>query len=111
MAFGSQTVTISTVAYIAESFSLKRGSNRAASMNQHGVENKQVFTATTPQGDLTLQLEDEETPAPPLFAEFTATPIGGGDAVTLIISEVGETQTNNGEAKVTVSVYKKLATA
>ncbi|MES2568565.1 MAG: hypothetical protein V4710_00750 [Verrucomicrobiota bacterium] len=111
LVFGSQVFTIGTgedeQTFIAEAFSLSAGANRLASMNQHGVENKQVFIATTPNGDATLQLADEDTVPPAQFAEFTATLIGGG-TVTLIITEVGQAFTNNGETKLTIKVFKKL---
>lgn len=108
MAFGSQVVTIGGATYIAEAFTLTRGSTWAESANENGVPNKQFGRQTIPTGSLTLQLVATTTAAPALFAEFDAIPTGESGAVTLIISEVGQVQGNDQEHKVNISVRKKL---
>jgi len=120
--FGTQSVSIDTGGtttggtytpemqdYILEAFSLTRGTNWAESADENGVPNKQHGRITIPTGDATLQLENETTKSPAVFAEFIAEDISG-NSVTLIVSQVGETTGNEAAAKVTISLRKKINT-
>lgn len=113
MVFGSQVLTIPNVDaldtdYIAESFSLKAPSSWTVSQDANGVPNKQFGRREVRTGSAALQLEDNTTKLPLLFAEFTATEVGGS-TVTLIVSDVGEAFDQNGETKVSIEVREKLS--
>jgi hypothetical protein len=111
MKFGSQVVIIkdstgTNTNYIAEEFSLTRGANWSESKNAVGVPNKQLGISQIPTGVMTLQFETENTKEPKLFAEFVA--LGASGNVTLIVSEVGEKYTQDGEAKINVTLRAKI---
>jgi hypothetical protein len=110
--FGSQVLQIDDVDgaatdYIADSFSLSRGSNWVESLDENGRPNKQHGRPTIMTGSAALQLESAATKLPKLFAEFTAVDASGTE-VDLVVSEVGDPTTNDGETKVNISFREVL---
>lgn len=110
--FGSQVLSIddrdeNAQNYIAEAFSLTQPSNWNERKNEHGVPNGQWGVEGIATGTATLQLEDATVKLPKLFAEFTATEVGGS-VITLIVSEVGQAFTHEGETKVNIGIRAKV---
>lgn len=108
LVFGSQVVTISTVAYVAESINVDRSTSAIEQKNEYGVTTGQVLIDQIPTGSMTLQLASSTTVAPSLGASFTLDPIGGGSAVDFLVSKVGEQFSQDGETKLSVDFRKKL---
>lgn len=109
MAFGSQIVAIGAVNFVAEDITFTAGSEWVETKNENGVPTRATGKITTPTGSATLQLEDDETAPPALFGTFTLTPIGGGTAIPVIITEVGQEFKQGEERKVKVNIRKQLA--
>ena len=83
--------------------------DRKTTTDELGNENKQWFTGKIPTGTLSLQFPDASTASPAQYATIPLKPAGGGDPVTFIIYEVGETYEVSGETMCDVSVAKKMA--
>ena len=92
LVFGSQVVSIVSVAYVAESINVDRSTS---------------VIEQIPTGSMTLQLASSSTVAPSIGAAFTLVPVGGGSA-TFLISKVGEQFTQDGETKLSVDFRKQL---
>lgn len=107
LAFGSQDVTINSVVYTAEEFSLQFGSDWTVTNNSVAVPNKQFGRQTVPTGTITLQLAATTTAVPPMFTEFTAVS-QGAVSYTLIVAGVNPSQTNGDVRKLTIDVRYKL---
>lgn len=110
--FGSQVLTIADSAsvdqnYIADEFSLDAKSNWIVSGNEYGVPRAQVGRRDVRTGSATLQFPTDATKAPKQFAEFTAIDASGA-AVNLIVADVGEKYSADGESKITIGVREKL---
>jgi hypothetical protein len=108
MAFGAQDITIGTVTFVAENISYEDPSNWTVTKDSVGVPNKQHGVDDVPTGSATLQLPDTTTAPPAKYATFSLTPIGGGTAITVIISKVGQAFQQDGERKVNIDFRKKL---
>jgi hypothetical protein len=106
--FGSQTVTINAITYIAEDIDIRQGSRKIELQDATGVPNKTAFMRLRYTGTATLQLASTATIAPALFASVNLTPVGGGAALDFIIEEVGQKFTSEGETKVSVTLIEKL---
>jgi hypothetical protein len=112
MVFGSQDLTIkdetgADAVYVAEDFSLTRGSNWTVGRNKVNVPDKQFGVQDVKVGTATLLLSGSTIKLPKQFAEFNATEVGGGTEV-LIVAEVGQAYTSGGETKVNIGVREKL---
>lgn len=106
--FGSQQVTIATVAFVAEDIDIRDGSREIDAHNEFGVPSKQALVATKLRGTLTLQCPSATVAPPAKFATVPITPIGGGSALNFLILEVGQRFTHMGETKIPITVVQKL---
>jgi hypothetical protein len=109
--FGSQVVTINSVAYVAENIDFDDPSKNIVRTNENGVPDGQVFIDDVASGSATLQLASASTVAPPKYAEFSITPVGGAAAITFIVTQVGQRYQSAGETKIPIQFRKKLAAA
>jgi hypothetical protein len=110
LVFGSQVVTIDSVAYVAESISVDRSTNVIEHKNEYGVPTGQVFVNQIQTGSMTLQLASSSTASPTIGDTVAITPVGGGSAKIFLISKVGEAFSQDGETKVTVDMRERLNT-
>ena len=107
LVFGSQVVSIVSVAYVAESINVDKSTSVIEQKNEYGVPTGQVLIEQIPTGSMTLQLASSSTVAPSIGAAFTLVPVGGGSA-TFLISKVGEQFSQDGETKLSVDFRKQL---
>lgn len=108
LVFGSQVVTINSVAYIAESISVDKDTNVIEHSNEYGVPTGQVFIEQVPSGSMTLQLSGSTVAAPAIGSTVTLVPVGGGSAVSFLVKKVGESFSQDAETKVSCDIRKKL---
>lgn len=109
LVFGSQTVTIESVTYVAENISIDEPSSIIEQKNQHGVPSGQVIVAGFITGSATLQLASGSTALPALGDDFAIVPVGGG-SVTFLVSQVGQAFSSDAETKVNISFRKRINT-
>lgn len=106
--FGSQILTINSVAYIGENISVSLPTKMIESMNEVGVDNKTILIEKKFTGSATLQLASSATVSPSRGHTFSITPVGGGTARQCWVTEVGEAFTQDGETKVSINFVQKL---
>ena len=121
--YGSRVLTIGAstggtggVAFVADNFSVTRPTKTIERTNETDAPSGQATYTTFVTGSATLQLAASTTKAPSLGHEFTVSGLlpdsGEPSAATaeiFYISEVGHTETNNGERKVNVSFRKVVS--
>ena len=108
LVFGSQVVSIVSIAYVAESINVDKSTSVIEQKNEYGVPTGQVLIEQIPTGSMTLQLASSATVAPSIGNAFTLVPVGGGSSVTFLISKVGEQFSQDGETKLSVDFRKQL---
>jgi hypothetical protein len=110
LVFGSQVVTIDSVAYVAENISIDAPSTIIEQKDEYGVPSGQVIVEGFVTGTATLQLASSTTALPQIGDAFTLTQVGGGSAVYFLISQVGQSFSQDAETKVNVSFRKRINT-
>ena len=108
LVFGSQIVTMSSVAYVADEITYSKDTKPLTNLNQVGVPTKEVLIEQIGTGSMTLQLAASTTVAPAIGSTFSLTPVGGGTALSLKVSKVGQIFKNDGETKLQVEFRDKL---
>ena len=109
--FGSQVITISSVAYVARNIRINRPTREITRMNEYGVPDGQVFITQVENGTASLQYPDASADPPVLGTTFTLSPPGGGAAVTYIIKEVGDSWSIEDQIMCDISFNKRLASS
>ena len=108
MALGTQTVTIATIAFVADNIQITRPTVLVESFTGQGAANKEAIVEKNSTGTMTLQALSSSTAAPARGAAFTLIPAGGGAAINFKITEVGETYGIDEETKFAVSFRGKI---
>lgn len=88
--YGSEVLTIDSITYIAENFTVTQASVTAERMDEDGAPNGFALNVGPKSGSATLQLATTSTAIPQVGHTFTR----GSD--TFILTEVGEAQSQNG---------------
>jgi hypothetical protein len=109
LVFGSQVVTIDSVAYVAENISIDAPSTIIEQKDEYGVPSGQVIVEGFVTGTATLQLASSATALPAIGDAFQITTVGGA-AVYFLISQVGQSFSQDAETKVNVSFRKRINT-
>ncbi len=106
--YGSQVITLTAVAYVAENISLQTPSTIIERRNELGVPSGQVFIEGFGTGTATLQFATTLTIIPVIGATFS---LVRNDATTIgcAISEVGEAYTQLDAKKCNVSFRRRVA--
>lgn len=102
--YGSIVLTIDAITYVAENFETSQPSNAVEVTNENGEPAGQVIVPGFVTGSATLQLATAATALPAIGDEFTV------DTVAYIVSEVGESRTQNDITKCNISFRKKINT-
>jgi len=110
LVFGSQVVTIDSVAYVAENISIDAPSTIIEQKNEFGVPKGQVIVEGFVTGTATLQLASSATAMPSIGDTFTLVQVGGGAAVNFLVSQVGQSFSQDAETKVNISFRKRINT-
>lgn len=110
LVFGSQVVTIDSVAYVAENISIDAPSTIIEQKNQYGVPSGQVIVEGFITGTATLQLASSTTAMPSIGDTFTLVQVGGGSGVNFLVSQVGQSFSQDAETKVNISFRKRINT-
>jgi hypothetical protein len=108
MQFGSQSVSINSVAYILKNIKVKRSRRRIVQPNVAGVPTQKVHIKGLTEGSATAQLAASTTVAPAQDVVFTIVPIGGGSAVNFIVEDVEDTYEIEGETYCDITFSEKL---
>ncbi len=109
LVFGSQVVTIDSVAYVAENISIDAPSTIIEQKDEYGVPSGQVIVEGFVTGTATLQIASSATALPAIGDAFQITTVGGV-AVYFLISQVGQSFSQDAETKVNVSFRKRINT-
>ena len=109
LVFGSQVVTIDTVAYVAENISIDAPSTVIEQKDEYGVPSGQVIVEGFVTGTATLQLASSATTLPAIGDAFQITTIGG-TAVYFLVSQVGQAFSQDAETKCNISFRKRINT-
>ncbi len=105
--FGSQIVTISTVAFVAEEISYEKGSTPLVRNNQYGIPQAEVLKEDIGTGSATLQLPTSTTAAPTIGQAFTILDVGGA-TISVKVSKVGRTFKDADLVKLPIEFRDKL---
>src|SRR4051794_21617282 len=106
--FGTQDVTIGGTVFTADDIDVQDGSRSFDANKGDGSPNKKAHVRTKLTGSLTLQFPTTTTPPPLRFAAVTLLRDGDLSPQSFIITSVGTKNTNEGEAKISVSLEEKL---
>lgn len=107
LAFGTQIVTLSTGAFVAEDIDYEQGTKSLVRTNEFGVPQAEVLIDEIGTGSMTLQLPSSNT-APPLRGDaFTLIDLGGGSRPCKI-SKVGRVSKVDALKMVKVEFRDKL---
>ena len=105
--YGSIVLSINSVNYVADSFSVQRPTNALERRNELNEPNEQVLIRNFETGSAVLQYASGDTPDPALGKTFTVTLNTVIVAETFIVSEVSTPLEQGGEKKIHVSFRKK----
>lgn len=109
LVFGSQVLTIDSVAYVAENISVDAPSAVIEQKNIYGVPSGQVIVEGFVTGTATLQLASSATVLPTIGDAFQLTTVGGV-SVYFLVSQVGQAFSQDAETKVNISFRKRINT-
>lgn len=109
LVFGSQILTIDSVAYVAENISVDAPSAVIEQKNIYGVPSGQVIVEGFVTGTATLQLASSATVLPTIGDAFQLTTVGG-TSVYFLVSQVGQSFSQDAETKVNISFRKRINT-
>ena len=99
-------ISINSVDYIVEDFSIAYGSNRVDIDDSNGEPLGSTIVPQRVEGSATLQYAASTTANPSVGQEFTLST--GRNATTYVLTEVSDAQTQGDYSKCSVSFYKKL---
>jgi hypothetical protein len=108
MQFGSQSVTINSVAYVLKNIKIKRSRKRLVQPGVSGAPAQKVHIRGLTEGSATAQLAASTTVAPAQDQVFTIVPIGGGAAVSFITEDVEDMYEIEGETFCDITFSEKL---
>jgi hypothetical protein len=100
--YGSRVLTINAVTYVADAFTITRGTKIIERNNELGEPSGWVAVATVPTGTATLQLAAAATAIPTLGLTFTIT------EGTFALIDVGQPEGEGDTKKVTISFRKDI---
>lgn len=114
--YGSRVLTINSVAYVADNFTVTRPSKTIVRTNQLDEPSGQVSYADVATGSAQLQLADAAAREPALGDEFTVsgllkkagTPTPADVDETFYIDSVGTAETQDGETKIPITFRKRI---
>ena len=107
LSFGSQQVTINTVAYIADDINYDVGTKVITRPNEFGVPQAEVLITEVGTGKMTLQVPASAA-IPPLGSTTSIKDIDGATTINIKLSKIGRTFKADGEIKVPVEFRQKL---
>lgn len=112
MAYGSQTVTINSVSYIANNIQITRGKDEVIDPNATGVPSRRRATETLATISCELQLAASSTAYPKFGQTFTLTVDANYGAEDWVLDPVNHTETREaGDIRVlNVTGVKKMGT-
>lgn len=105
--YGSPTLTISTVTYIAESFKTDRPTTKIDRRNGSNEPSGQVLVADFATATATLQKASTSTALPAVGATFDYTDDATVGAETWILTSVGHARAQGDAVKFEITAVKK----
>ena len=105
---GSRSITINVTSYVTDDFSFETTSNQILRSDENGNPSGRVTVLGETTGTATLQLASGSTTIPVHGEQFTET----DDSVAHIytVTNVGKSETNQGETKVPISFVRNITT-
>jgi hypothetical protein len=108
MQFGTQSVSINSVAYILKNIKVQRSRRRLVQNNVFGVPAQKLHIKGLTEGSATAQLASSTTVAPAQDQVFTLTNVGGTGNPSYVTENVGDTYEIEGETMCDITFSEKL---